>query len=89
MCVCCCGSAADKLFCYAAIRYQAVFASPRPLPFLSTPSFKMAAPSWTGSEAELVGESVAEGDSPKASDVQLVSSSEAWELVPTKKEVKA
>ena len=43
---------------------------------------------WTGSEAEIVGDSVAGGDSPRASDVELVSSSEAWELVPTKKEVK-
>ena len=43
---------------------------------------------WHGSEAELVGDSVAGGDTPRASDVELVSSSEAWELVPIKKEVK-
>ena len=44
---------------------------------------------WTGSEAELVGDSVAGGESPRASDVELLSSSEAWELVPIrKKEVK-
>ena len=40
-------------------------------------------------EAEIVGDSMAGGDSPRASDVELVSSSEAWELVPPKQEVKA
>ena len=71
--------------CWAAICAQAFLRFPL-LSFL--PSHLYIKMAWTGSEAELVGDSVAGGESPRAADVELVSSSEAWELVPIKKEVK-